>query len=339
MIFVTGGTGLLGTHIILELLARGEKVRALKRSDARLEMVKKVFNFYHGNKGDQIFNQIEWVEGDITDVYSLDKAIEGCRVVYHCAGMVSFLKKDREKLWLVNKEGTANVVNVCIHHKVDHLCYVSSTAAIGRRDNAEFATENMLWKAGSHNSNYSVSKYSAEMEVWRGVEEGLNAVIVNPSIIFGPGNWNESSIGIFRVVANGLKFYTPGINAFVDARDVATAMCELSDQKIFNERFLLISENLPFKEVFDYIANEFNVKPPSVKVKRWMAGLAWRLSTLKRILFFSKQTITKETSRSAMSVSKFSNQKITDRLNFQFIPIQKSVENTSKFLKQEFKSK
>lgn len=331
MVFVTGGTGLLGTHILLELLSRGNQVRALKRSTSDPSITQQVFQFYLKDKWQSEFDKIEWIEGDLSDISILDEAIKGCTHVYHAAAMVSFIKKDFKRMWKVNKEGTENIVNVCLSHQVKQLCYVSSTSAVAKSPDLDLQVESTKWKSDPSNSNYAVTKYAAELEIWRGVEEGLDAVIVNPSIILGPGNWNESSISIFKVVKNGLKFFTPGENAFVDARDVATIMCELSERNIVNDRFLVISENRPFKSVFDSIAKAFNVKAPSTLVKPWMAAIAWRLEGLLRVLFGRKQNITKETARSSMSKTHFSNTKIKEQLNFQFIPVDESIQNAVNF--------
>lgn len=330
MIFVTGGTGLLGTHVLLELLSRGEKIRALKRSTSDLNMVKSVFDYYLKGKSEEEFNKIEWVEGDILDITSLEEGIMGCSIVYHCAALVSFKRRDFKNLIKLNKYGTANVVNVCLGQNIDHLVYVSSTAALGRTEDKEVYDEENKWVKSGSNTGYSISKYSAENEVWRGVEEGLDAVIVNPSVILGIGDWNESSLSIFKVVKNGLKFYTSGANAFVDARDVAFIMAELSKRRIVNDRFLCISENLYFKELFDKIAKGFNVKAPSIKVKKWMANLAWKIEGILGF-FGRKQNITRETARSSMSVTKYSNTKIRKLLNFEFITIDQSVENAVGF--------
>ena len=335
MVFITGGTGLLGTHVLLELLSRGESVRALRRSSSDLDQVKAVFNYYLSDNAQITFDKIEWIEGDILDINSLEEGIEGCDRVYHCAAKVSFAKRDFQKMWKINKEGTENVVNVCLAKGVDHLCYISSTAAIGYNASKEYQNEQNKWKNDPHKTNYSVTKYSAEMEVWRGIEEGLNAVILNPSVILGPGNWNESSIAIFKVVKKGLKFYTPGMNAFVDARDVATIAAELTERNISGERYLVISENIHFKSLFEMIASAFKVKPPSILVRPWMASIAWKLEGLMRFFFGKKQNITRETARSSMTVTKFSNEKIIQELNFQFIPVQNAVENAVKFFDKE----
>lgn len=334
MIFVTGGTGLLGAHILIELSRRGNDIRALKRPSSNLDMVRRVFVHYLGEEGNQHFDKIEWVDGDLLDILSLRDGIQGCDVVYHAAATVSFIKRDFRKLMQVNKEGTANVVNTCLEMGVDHLCYVSSTSAIGQTEGKEIFDESDKWFRSPLNSNYSVSKFSAEMEVWRGVEEGLDAVIVNPSVIFGAGDWKESSISIFRVMKRGLKFFTPGGNAFVDARDVAFLLAEMSEKRVFNERFLAVSENLLFKDVFERIAKAFNVKPPSIRTTKFMAALAWRWESFLRFFFGRKQNISKETARSAMKITKFSNAKIRERMNFEFIPIDDSIENAVAFFEK-----
>lgn len=330
MVFVTGGTGLLGTHLLLELLSRGEKVRALKRHNSNMDVVQSVFQFYLKNKASTEFNKIEWVEGDVLDITSLEKTITGCSKVYHCAALVSFAKRDFEKMWKVNKEGTANVVNVSLSKNVEFLCHISSTAAIGSNTGKEFQEESNKWKKDPYKTNYAITKHSAEMEVFRGIEEGLNAVILNPSMIIGPGDWNDSSISIFKVVKKGLKFYTTGMNAFVDARDVATIATELTEREISGERYLVVSENMYFKDLFTAIAKAFNVKPPSIKVKPWMASLAWRIESFLRI-FGRKQNVTKETARSAMEITKFSNQKVIEELNFEFIPVSEAIENATNY--------
>lgn len=335
MILVTGSTGLLGSHVLIELSARGHRLRALKRKNSDVEMVRKLFRYYHGVQGERWFDQIEWAEGDILDVVSLQNAIKGCDVVYHCAAMVSFRRRDFKKLVKVNKTGTSNVVNVCLSEKADHLVYVSSTAAIGRSGVDKVYNEQGKWISSPENSGYAITKYSAETEVWRGVEEGLNAVIINPSVILGPGNWNESSLSIFKVVKKGLRFYTSGVNAFVDVRDVARAMAELSERRIFNDRFLIIGDNLSYRELFNLMADTFHVKRPSIEVKHWMAGLAWRLEGFLA-LFGRKQNITRETARSSMQVNRYSNEKIRKTIGFEFTPMSGTVENAVRFFNETF---
>jgi nucleoside-diphosphate-sugar epimerase len=327
MVFVTGGTGLLGSHLLVELSKRGKPIRALKRHTSDLTEVKTIFKYYLNEKGNLLFNKIEWVDGDINDVVNLPQIIKGCDEVYHCAGFVSFVKKDFDKLIKINKEGTANIVNSCLKLGISKLSYVSSTAAIGRSEKSDIYNENNKWQTSKLNSNYAVSKYLGEMEAWRGAEEGLKVSIVNPSVIIGAGNWNTGSLTLFKSIQKGLKFYTNGINAFVDARDVAYCMVELLEQNIYNERFLTIGENIMFKDLFTLIAQALNVPAPTIKVKPWMTGLAWRIEAIKCFLTGQTPQITKETSASAMQVSKYSNQKIKRQLELEFIPIDKSIEN------------
>lgn len=336
MILVTGATGLLGTHVLVELSKRGQKVRALKRAGSNLKTTQSVFEFYFGENAKQKFSEIEWVEGDILDIVSLENAIRGCDIVYHCAALVSFRRRDFRKLSKINKEGTGNVVNVCLSLKVDHLCYVSSTAAIGRSATQTIYDETNKWVSSSENSGYAVSKYSAENEVWRGVEEGLNAVIVNPSVIFGPGNWSDGSLSIFKVVKKGLRFYTSGTNAFVDARDVAFVMAELSEKRVFNDRFLVISENLKYKDLFDKIAKSFGVKGPSRLAKPWMAAIVWRIEGVLAFLFGKKQNITRETARSSMASNQYSNEKVKQKLNFEFHTMDDTIQNSVVYFSKNY---
>ncbi|MBK7127763.1 MAG: NAD-dependent epimerase/dehydratase family protein [Crocinitomicaceae bacterium] len=334
MILVTGATGLLGTHVLAELTSRGQAVRALKRPTSDLSALQSVFNYYFKENAPDKLNLIEWIDGDILDISSLQKAIQGCDVVYHCAALVSFRKKDFNRLIKNNKEGTANVVNVCLTAGVSHLCYVSSTATIGKTPNKSVLDENCKFISSSENSGYAVSKYLAEIEVWRGIEEGLPAVIINPSVILGPGNWNESSVTIFRKIRDGLKFYTPGSNAFVDARDVAYILCELSDKKIFNERYLVIGENLSYQNLFNQIAAAFQVKSPSICAKPWMAAIYWRFEAFLSFILRKKPTITRETARSAMASVFYSNAKICQQLNFKFRSMDDTISNAVCYFKK-----
>jgi len=334
MIFVTGGTGLLGSHVLVELSKRQQNIRALKRSTSSLKTVQSLFEFYFKTDGFSRFKAIEWINGDILDIVSLETGMNGCSEVYHCAGFVSFQKKDFSKLIKINKTGTANIVNVALTSEIRKFCHVSSTAAIGRQKENDYYKESNKWVTSSENSNYAVSKYSAEMEVWRGIEEGLSAVIVNPCVILGAGNWEESSLEIFRTMANGLKYYSSGANAFVDARDVAFCMVELMAQEKFNNRFLTIGENLAFRDLFNLIADQLNVDRPTIAVKRWMTGLAWRAEKLRSIITGKPAKITKETARSAMSKSTYSNKKVKSAIGFEFTPIEETIKVAIAFRNQ-----
>jgi len=329
MILVTGGTGLLGSHLLLQLTLTGSKVRALYRDDQRVERVRNVFRYYHSDRYEELFSQIQWIKGDILDLPSLEEAFMGIEEVYHCAGMVSFATTDFKKVMKVNREGTANVVNCCLALGVRKLCHVSSTAALGYIENG-VTNELVSWKNGPEVSGYSVSKYSAEKEVWRGIEEGLNAVIVNPCVIFGAGSWDESSLAIFKTVHKGLKFYTPGSNSFVDARDVATIMVQLMQNDIKSERFLCTGENMSFKELTSRIAEKMNKPTPHLSTPRWLAGIGWRVAALLSLVTGKKPLITKDTVSSAFKKISYDTTKVREALSFTFHSANDTIDNALK---------
>lgn len=326
MIFVTGGTGLIGSHLLAALVKREERVRAIKRSTSSVEFVKKQI------PDPALFNRIEWVEGDVTDVYSLLEAMEGITHVYHCAAVVSFSPKENSWMTKVNVEGTANVVNIALEKGIKKICHVSSVAAIGRTLNGETITEKTPWKTSPNNSNYALSKYGAEREVWRGTLEGVDAVIVNPSLVIGPGDWNDSSTKMFKKAHDGLRFYTSGINGFVDVRDVVRAMIVLMESDIKNERFIVSAENLPFRDFFDKVCEGFKKPKPSIHAGKFLSGLSWRLEALRSFFTGSKPLITKETARSANNQYYYANDKIKKALGFEFIPMHESIEETCRKL-------
>jgi nucleoside-diphosphate-sugar epimerase len=319
----------LGSHLLFKLTEDDTAIRALYREQARLSRVKKLFEYYDSEHGSQRFSRIEWVEGDILDVMSLDAALNGVSIVYHSAALVSFARRDFHRLMKINRYGTANVVNCSLHAGVKKLCYVSSTAAIGGQPDS-ITTEDTTWKQSKRTSSYSVSKYSAEKEVWRGVEEGLDCVIVNPCVIFGPGDWNESSLTIFRTVEKGLRFYTDGTNAIVDVRDVAEIMVRLTNSDTKNERFLCIGENLPFRKMTDEIADQMGKKRASMATPRWLIGLAWRISALTGFIRGKAPAVTKDTAYSAFSKMEYDASKVRKRLNFAFRTYKDTVENVLK---------
>jgi nucleoside-diphosphate-sugar epimerase len=243
--------------------------------------------------------------------------------------MVSFRKNDFQKMMKVNREGTANIVNWCIDKGVSKLGYISSTAAIGGQTNT-LTTEKTKWKDASKKSGYAITKYSAEKEVWRGVEEGLDVLILNPSVVIGAGSWSESSLTIFKTVAEGLSFHTPGQNAFVDARDVASTFVKLMESDVKNERFLCFSENLPFRQLLSKIAISLDKKPPSIATPRWLMEILWRVVGFVSFFTGRKPTISRETTQSAFSWMEYDNTKIKKALKYQFISIDAAIENAVK---------
>jgi len=253
MIVVTGSTGHLGAHLLFELATRNRRVRALYHSAGKLEQVKKIFSYYTVDVT-ALMEKIEWVRGDITDTFLIASLLENAKQVYHTAGFVSFREKDKRKLLEVNMKGTANLVNECLHQNIHKICHVSSIAALGESQGGEWVTESMIWNAGSTASTYSISKFRGEMEVWRGIHEGLQAVIVNPSVIVGPGMWYSQSGSLFKQIHKGLNYYPTGSAGFVDVRDVARAMIMLMDSEVTGERYILNSENMSHRAVLEIIA-------------------------------------------------------------------------------------
>jgi dihydroflavonol-4-reductase len=329
MILITGGTGLLGSHLLIELTRQASPIRAMYRSEERIENVKKLFQFYLGATWEQAFAKIDWRQGDILDVPKLEELMEGVETVYHSAALVSFATRDFDKLIKINREGTSNVVNTALGAGVKTLAYVSSTAAIGGKDD-ETSTEDTKWKISPRTSAYSISKYSAEKEVWRGVEEGLDCVIVNPCLIFGPGAWDESSLTIFRTVEKGLPFYTSGTNAIVDVRDVAEILVQLSNSDIRNERFLCIGKNMPIREMLNEIARQLDKKEPWISTPRWLMGLTWRISAIVALFRGKKPTITRASANSAFSRMNYDATKVKERLGIEFRSFEDTVSNAIK---------
>jgi dihydroflavonol-4-reductase len=325
VVLVTGGTGLLGSHLIYELLNQGETVRAIRRNQSHVLHVKEIFSYYT-NKSEELFSKIEWIDGDVLDIYSILNAMEGIENVYHCAAIVSFFPKEREVMMKVNIEGTANVVNAALEQKIKKLCHVSSIAALGRTETSDVIDENTFWKQSPKNSRYSESKYYAENEVWRGIGEGLNAVIVNPSIILGPGFWHKGSTELLKTIHDGLTFYPSGNNGFVDVRDVARAMYALMKSDINSERFILSAENFSYKELCDICSHHFKVKKPSMKATKLMGEIYWRGIELINLFNGKDHLITKETIRTAFENYTYSNNKIKTTINFIFTPFDDTIQ-------------
>lgn len=336
MILVTGGTGLVGTHLLYDLAQSGQKIRVLKRPESNTSQLEKVFSYYTSDTS-SLLNTIEWVDADLLDIYSLLDAMEGITEVYHCAAMVSFEKRHQSEMMRINVEGTANLLNAALEKGVRKFLHVSSIASLGRTEHGEDITEETFWKSSPENSIYSISKYGAEREVWRATEEGLNTVVVNPSLILGPGNWTQSTCNMFSKGFAGIKYYTDGTNGFVDVRDVSALMIRLMKSDISSERFLINAENRSFRDFFDIMHESFGKIKPSVKAGVFLSGFAWRMEKLRSFLTGSSPLITPETARSAHRISKFSNEKIKKAFpDYTFIPIERSIQETcEKFVKDK----
>jgi len=329
MKLVTGASGLLGAHVSIELLKAGQKVRALKRVGTDLDAMARIFNYY-GKEISLLFSEIQWVEGDLENYHSLLDAMEGIDDVYHCAAYVSFNPLKKNKILSTNIDGTGNMVNASLEKKIQKFCHVSSIATLGT--DHEPITEETHWKSSPQNSIYAISKYGAEREVWRAIEEGLNAVIVNPSVILGPGNSQTGSSALFKMAQAGLKFYTEGITGFVDVRDVARIMIRLTEKNVFKQRFILSSENISYHKFFDIANSSFGKPKPLIKTGKIMSKIAWRAARLKAMLNKKEPAITRETADAALQKRKYSNDKIKSLLHYSFLPVEESILETSRLL-------
>lgn len=335
MILVTGGTGLVGSHLLYELISKGERVRATYRRKHKLESTKHVFSYYSEN-WKELYNAIEWIEADITDIPKLEDAFTNITHVYHCAAFISFEPNKYRTLRKINIEGTANIVNLCISNAVKKLCYVSSIAAIGNTNNPKsLINENTPWNPEEDNSVYAITKYGAELEVWRGSQENLDVVVVNPGIILGPGFWRGGGSGsLFKQIYNGMSFYTEGGSAYVDVYDVVDIMMRLMQSEIKNEGYILIAKNLLFKDFNTKTAEALNVSKKQRLVKPWQLSILWRLDWLKHKLFGKRRQLSKQLVKTITSITKHDNSKIKTALDFEFTPIDVSIKKVSKlFLK------
>ena len=320
-ILVTGGTGMVGSHLIKELTQKGYSVRATYRSKH------------------QECKEVEWVQADILDVVALEDAFVAIDVVIHCAAQVSFDPSNASSLLKNNVEGTANVVNAAIDAEVKKFIYVSSVAAIGAAAD-QMITEDSPWARNEIHNDYAETKHAAEMEVRRGELEGLNVFIVNPSIILGCGDWNSGSTELFKKIYHRFPYYTEGIHGFVDVMDVVTiliAFLEDQNNHLQGERFILNGKNITYKELFDLIADGFPVPKPTKKVTPFLAGIVWRLSYLKGKITRKPSMLTKNSARIAQSDIQYDNKKILAAFpDFNFQPIEKTVKRICDELKKKY---
>ena len=322
MILITGATGLVGSHLLKELNKSTNQIIAL----------------YNKTKPSlEIENLATWKQVDILDMTALEVAMQNIKQVYHCAAMVSFNPKEKALLHQLNIDGTTNVVNACINANIEKLVHVSSVAAIGKITNQEVISEQMSWSDSDNNSEYSKTKYLSEMQVWRGIGEGLNAVIVNPSIILGAGDWNNGSTGIFKTVYNEFPWYTDGSTGFVDVIDVVQAMILLMNSSASNERYIVNGWNLSYKKVFDETAKGFNKKKAHKKVTPFLAAIVWRIEKLKSFITGSNPLLTRETAISAQTKIQFDNSKLLKKFpEFRYASFEKSIQRICGELKEKY---
>lgn len=326
MILVTGGTGLVGSHLLYQLCLTKQSVRATYRNKTHLAKVENVFSYYSSDYQD-LFKKIEWVEACVEDIPALTLAFADVNIVYHCAALVSFNPKDYVKMRRTNIKGTANMVNLSLDFGIQKFCYVSSIATLGDSLNDNEVTEENEWNA-NNKSGYAITKYGAEQEVWRASQEGLDVVMVNPGVIIGPGFWQSGTGQLFPSIYKGFKFYATGITGFVGVNDVAKAMITLTESSISLERYILVSDNISFKEFFNLIADSLNTKKPSIKVTKILGAVAWRIDWLKSLLTKKTPLFTKESARSLQEKTFYSSKKLETILNFKFTPLNDVIKFT-----------
>lgn len=315
MVLVTGGTGFLGSYIIKELVTKNIPVRAIRRSNQLPSFIP-----------DSILTKVDWVNGDVLDLVGMADVLEGIHAIIHSAAKISFHQKERKQMFRVNIEGTSNIVNLAIEKNISHFIHVSSVAALGRKTNGAIVTEEKKWEDNNVNTNYAISKYQAEMEVWRGIGEGLKAVIVNPSTILGYGDWNTTSCAIFKTAYSEFPWYTSGINGFVDVEDVAKAIVLLLEKNVNGERFILNGDNWSFQQLLSTIANGFGKRVPTRHATPVLGSLAWRIEKFKKLLSGKLPLLTRESARVAQSKTFFDNGKILRALpEFSFTPLQQTI--------------
>jgi dihydroflavonol-4-reductase len=312
MILVTGATGFLGSELAKQLAEKGEPLRCTKRAHSIIPLLLLPYP------------QIEWVDADMLDIFALEKALEGVTQVYHCAAWVSLKQADKNPMIRTNVTGTANLVNLCLDRDIK-LVHVSSIAAVGQAKPGELITENHYLEVTTENDGYAISKLESEMEVWRGIAEGLNAVIVNPSLIIGANAGTAGSGQLFETVRKGLKFYTTGTAGFVDVEDVAKCMIALMNSDITEQRYIISAENRDYKQLTAEIAQGFNSKPPGTLAKPWMMELAWRGAAFMGFLTRKAPALDKITAQSASQARNFDNSKIKEATGIEFKPVSRSI--------------
>lgn len=338
MILVTGGTGLVGSQLLLQLVENRNTVSAIYRDQKSIGKTKDLFLMH---KKMHLFERIVWILADVNDIPSLEAAFQGIEYVYHCAGKISFDPRDETQLRKVNIEGTANIVNFCLAKNIKKLCYVSSITSLGDLPNFDadnnkntdqtVIDEKTEWNPEIPHTDYAISKYGAEMEVWRGFQEGLKVIIVNPGVILGavPKTWNrhEGSFLLITNVASGMKFYANGVTGFVGVTDVALCMIQLMHSDSIGNRYILVSENMSYRTLLDLTSKHLKVNAPKIEVKKWMSNIAWRMDWIAANLFFQKRKLTRNMAKIIHEKDFYSNEKIKNQLHFTFEPIEEVIKN------------
>lgn len=324
LLLLTGATGFLGSYLLQELIEQQYRVRAIRRSPKPLPWIPA-----------PILEKVEWVDGDVLDVVSLQEALNGVDTVIHSAAVVSFQPAERKRMYQVNVDGTANVVNMALESGTRRIIHISSVAALGRTETASWVSEESKWEDTPIQTHYARSKFKAELHVWRGIAEGLEGLILNPSTILGYGDWTSGSCSLFKQIHDGFPWYTEGINGFVDVRDVARATRLALESSMTEQRYLICAENWTFKDLQLAMANGFGVKGPSRKATPFLLALAWRMAALKGWLTGKQELLSKESARVGISQTRFDNKKFLEAFpEFQYRPLQQTIDEACRQYRQ-----
>ncbi len=329
---------MLGAYVLLELCKQNQSVIAAKRSSGSLDIPKKVFKYYSEDAG-LLWDKIQWVELDLFSQSDIVEQLDNVEEIYHCAAMVSANPKQRTAMLLNNQKITENMVNAALQKNIAKFCYVSSIAALGSNGDGTATTETTLWKEDKNNSGYSISKYYSEMEVWRGIAEGLNAVIINPSVILGIGDWSKGSPQLITTIDHKLKYYTLGSSGFVDAMDTAQIMVkQMKEPKAFGQNYIVSSENRSYQSIFNTIAKALQTEAPRTYATPFLTSLAWRAAWLQAKITGKQALITKESAQTAHKKLQYDNTKIRSLLDFKFKPVDESIKEIVKVYKEDNKA-
>ena len=325
---------MLGSYLMLELLKKGKRVKASKRPGSSFDITMKVFGNF-SSEAKILFSQIEWVETDLFNQDNIEEQLTDVEEIYHCAAQINSSPKHKSQQIYNNQKTTENLINAALNQNIEKFCHVSSIAALGNSVNGELISEQTIWKEQKNNSTYSTSKYHSEMEVWRGGAEGLNTVIVNPSVILGVGDWDKGSANLFKKIEEGLNFYTLGSSGFVEANDVAQIMILLMNTKeAFGQSFVVSAENLDFKTLFDKIASSLNKTSPKTYATPFLTQIAWRLDWFKSKISGKDPLITKESARTAHKVLQYNNDKLLKFIPFEYKSIDTAIQEISEIYKK-----
>lgn len=327
---------MLGAHLLYHLAPQQTRLIATYRASSNLDLAEKIFSYYES--GQELWKRVEWIETDLEDPVQVNNLLTDVDELYHCAALVSFDPLDGPAMLEINSLITENLVNAGLENGLAKMVHVSSVAALGRDAQRTKISEKSHWNADGENSVYAKSKYKSELEVWRGAAEGLKVAVVNPGVILGPGDWTTGSARLFYSMAQNFRYYTEGVNGFVDVRDVAEVMIKLMDSEISDERFVVVAENRSYKDLFFNIADALGSKRPSVKAQPWMGELVWRAERLKSLITSKKPLVTPETARTAHQANHYDNSKIREALNFEFRPLEETVQDFARLYQADAKN-